>query len=98
MINATKIFLIFFERMHLVGFEASSKAFSQGNRLYLHCRESSHALLTLDLVYHQTKTLRTLAQGRGSANTFLRERFANARHARIRRLAPCLRRHLPDDR
>lgn len=71
---------------------------STWNRLHLHCRESSHALLTLDLVYHQTKTLRTLAPRSRVHHCLSARTFANARHARIRRLAPCLRRHLPDDR
>lgn len=83
--------------MHLAGPEVSPEAFRRCKEaVYLHCRKSPHALLTLDLVYHQTRTLRVLPRPRVlrclSART-----LANARHARIRRLAPCLRRHLPDD-
>jgi len=54
--------------------------------VYLHCRESSHALLTLDLVYHQTKTLRTL---RTRAHTRTRIHIcARARGERSRVVPP----------
>lgn len=76
----------------------SPEAFRQykNGRLLALSQIFSRSLLTLDLVYHQTKALGTLTRGRGSRGRCF-SAFADARHARIRRLAPCLRRHLPDD-
>lgn len=89
------------ERMHLMGL-SRGKSWSfqtvQKSRLLALSQIFSRSLLTLDLVYHQTKALRTLTRERGSRGQCLSAwTFADARHARIRRLAPCLRRHLPDD-
>lgn len=88
-----------FEKMHLMGLSRGKpRSFQtvQESHLLALSQIFSRSLLTLDLVYHQTKALRTLTRDRGARDQCL-STFADARHARIRRLAPCLRRHLLDD-
>lgn len=87
------------ERMHLMGLSRGKpRSFQtvQESHLLALSQIFSRSLLTLDLVYHQTKALRTLTRDRGARDQCL-STFSDARHARIRRLAPCLRRHLLDD-
>lgn len=93
-----KSFLLFFAgRMHLARGVSSSKSFqtARETRLLALSQIFSRSLLTLDLVYHQTKTLRTpharVCQYRSTRT------LADADHACIRKLAPCLRHHLSGD-
>lgn len=71
-IYSARPFSVFRRRCIFTRPEVSPEAFRRCKKaVYLHCRKSPHAFLTLDLVYHQTKTLRVLPRPRVSSDAFL---------------------------